>query len=144
MIAEEADRESNNPFRPIGSGVSSEISAKNVQHASESVAQRGQYGRLTQPTSLRAGSAPTEPAYEWRAERTGSALTAQPEIAVVKSGDRSQLKSAGLDSLVDSSSLTKFTSVAAPLAAHSVTSEMSTHALQTCEPNMSTIAAASR
>jgi hypothetical protein len=50
----------------------------------------------------------------------------------------------GWSDFVYSSSLTKFTSVAAPLAAHSVTSEMSTHALQTCEPNMSTIAAASR
>ena len=30
------------------------------------------------------------------------------------------------------------------LAAHSVTSAMSTHALQICEPNMSTIAAASK
>jgi hypothetical protein len=40
--------------------------------------------------------------------------------------------------------LTKFTSIAAPLAAHSVTSAMRTHALQICEPNMSTIAAAER
>jgi hypothetical protein len=76
----------------------------------------------------------------------GSAQPATADQAVTDRegiSDRELSPLGGSDS-VYSSSLTKLTSAAAPLAAHSVTSEMSTHALQTCEPNMSTIAAASR